>query len=304
MSLTDACNLNCKYCKPQGTKLEVSPSLSFDEFIRAINVFSRMGIDKVRFTGGEPLLYGRLVDLIREVRKNSSLRTIALTTNGNFLEEQAKALSSAGVDRVNISLDTLNEEKYRTITGEKNLAKTLRGLDACLALGFEQVKINCVLMGGFNTDEVEAFCNLTKDAPLDIRFIELMPMTDNPFFNKESFVPSSIIFDLVPNLVRLEKENLSDVADYYRLPQGKGRVGLISPTFSPFCSNCNRLRLTCDGYVKPCLHTEEEFSIRGKSEEEMEEVIREAIAKKPREHKDLTQLTGQKLKRGMSQIGG
>ena len=206
------------------------------------------------------------------------------------------------MNRLNISLDTLDEEKYRYITRRGSLQDALRGIEAALDAGFEKIKINTVLIGGFNDGEIPALADLTRQYPVDLRFIELMPMYDSGDFGPEAFIPYTVVTDMLPELERAEQDG--GVAKLYRLPGALGRVGLISPVSAHFCAECNRLRITADGKVKPCLHSPDELSLKGLNQEEMEQVLRSAILHKPKWHGELSYSERSQAQRNMNQIGG
>ena len=211
-------------------------------------------------------------------------------------------LRKAGVDRLNISLDTLDAEKYRRITRRGDLSQALQGIESALSESFEKIKINAVLIGGFNDDEIPALAALTRRYPVDVRFIELMPMYDSGDFGPEAFIPYTTVTDRLPELEPAAADG--GVAKLYRLPGAQGNIGLISPVSAHFCTACNRIRLTADGKIKPCLHSSEEISIKGMSLEEMERTFRRAILEKPRWHGELSYSERSHANRNMNQIGG
>ncbi len=303
LSVTELCDLRCRYCMPEEgvCKLRHEELLSEEEMLRAVRAAAALGITKVRITGGEPLTKPNILSICRGVAATPGIREVSLTTNGLRLPELAVRLREAGVRRVNISLDTLDPERYAYITRRGKLADALRGIEAALTAGFEQVKLNAVLIGGFNDGEIPALAELTRRWPVDVRFIELMPMPGETAFGPESYLPVSRVLEALPAL-RPERED--GVARLYRLPGGQGRVGLISPLSQHFCASCNRLRLTADGKLKPCLHSAEEIGIKGMSEDEMREAMAEAIRRKPRCHGELSAARRSQAARNMNQIGG
>jgi cyclic pyranopterin phosphate synthase len=230
------------------------------------------------------------------------IREVCLTTNGILLPELAKPLKEAGVKRLNLSLDTLDPQKYAYITRIGKLEQFRAGLEAALEVGFDKVKINAVLIGGFNDDEIEALANLTMEYPVDMRFIELMPIQDHDEFGESAYVPYSKVLEKLPDAVPVAKDG--GVAKLYRLPGAKGNIGLISPISAHFCSECNRLRLTADGKLKPCLHSGDEYSIRGMNREEMKAAFEQAIWNKPAWHGDLDAVNRSRAGRNMNEIGG
>ena len=304
LSVTELCNLRCRYCMPEDgvCKKRHEEMLSQEEMLTAVRAAASLGIEKLRITGGEPLVKPNIVELCREAAAVEGIRELCLTTNGTLLPRLAVPLREAGVDRLNISLDTLNAEKYRYITRCGCLDEALKGIEAALEAGYAKIKLNSVLIGGFNDDEIPALAELTRRWPVDLRFIELMPMYDSGDFGPEAFIPYTTVTDRLPELEKLPEDG--GVAKLYRLPGALGRVGLISPVSAHFCAECSRLRITADGKVKPCLHSPEELSIKGLSEEEMTRVLILAIQNKPKWHGELSYTERSRAMRNMNQIGG
>ena len=305
VSLTDLCNLRCRYCMPaEGVpKKRHNEMLTEEETLRAVRTAASLGVTKVRLTGGEPLVKRNLLSICRGITAIPEIETLALTTNGALLtRELAENLRTAGVSRINISLDTLDAEKYRSITRMGDLADALRGVENALAAGFPRVKLNAVLIGGFNDDEIGALAALTMRLPLDVRFIELMPMHGCQGFDEAAFVPCSRVLEALPEAVPEAPDG--SVARLYRLPGATGRLGLISPLSDHFCARCDRLRLTADGCLKPCLHAAAEYRIKGLSDEEMRAVMERAILAKPRWHGVLSAEHRSETLRDMNEIGG
>ena len=304
LSVTELCNLRCRYGMPEDgvCKKRHEEMLTQEEMVMAVRAAVSLGITKLRLTGGEPLVKPNIVSLCREMAAIPGLRELCLTTNGTLLPDLAPSLKEAGVKRLNISLDTLNAEKYRYITRRGELADALRGIEAALDAGFRQIKLNAVLIGGFNDDEIAQLAELTKRWPVDVRFIELMPMIDDHDFGPEAFLPYSVVLERLPELTPLPSDG--GVARLYRLPEAQGNIGLISPISAHFCAECNRIRITADGKIKPCLHSSDELSIKGLSEREMADRLREAILSKPRWHGELSYEKKSRARRSMNQIGG
>jgi cyclic pyranopterin phosphate synthase len=282
-------------------KLPHDRILSLEEVAEIAGAAVELGIRKIRLTGGEPLVRRGVVDLVRTLRALPGLRELVLTTNGILLPELAKPLREAGVRRVNLSLDTLDADKYRSITRLGSLDRALAGLEAALAAGFEKVKLNAVLVGGFNDREIPALASLTREYPVDMRFIELMPMLDGGF-GKEAYLPVSAVLEKLPEARPVEGDG--GVARLYRLPDAQGNIGLISPVSAHFCADCNRIRLTADGKLKPCLHAAEELSVKGLDFEGMVRQFQAAILAKPRWHGELSADERSRAGRSMNQIGG
>ena len=304
LSVTELCNLRCRYCMPEDgvCKKAHDDMLTQEEMLAAIRAAARLGVSKLRLTGGEPLVKPNIVSLCREAAATPGIRELCLTTNGTLLPKLAGPLREAGVDRLNISLDTLDEEKYRYITRRGELKDALQGIEAAQEAGFEKIKLNAVLIGGFNDDEIPALAQLTRHYPVDLRFIELMPMYDSGDFGPEAFLPYTVVTEKLPELEPLPGDG--GVAKLYRLPGAQGRIGLISPVSAHFCAACSRIRITADGKIKPCLHSPDELSIKGLSEAEMEAVLRRAILSKPQWHGELSYSRRSQAKRNMNQIGG
>lgn len=305
ISLTDRCNLRCIYCMPQRGIEKVSHEdiLILEEVYEITEAFVDLGINKIRFTGGEPLTRKGIVNLIEKVSKLSGVKDLAMTTNGILLEKFSASLKEAGLNRVNISLDTLKEEKYAYITRGGKLEEILKGIEEARKVGLTPIKINTVLIGGFNDDEIIDFVKLTEKEEIDVRFIELMPVGEAAPWAKEKFVSNSMVLDKVKELVPVEREDNSSPAVYYKLPNGKGRVGLINPITCKFCENCNRIRLTSQGKLKLCLHSNKEIDIKEalRNGEDIKKLITKSILKKEESHK-LEE--GKYINRNMNQIGG
>ena len=227
---------------------------------------------------------------------------MCITTNGTLLPQLAKPLREAGVDRLNISLDTLNEEKYNYITRRGKLSDALRGIEAAFDAGFEKLKINAVLIGGFNDDEITDLAALTMRYPVDVRFIELMPMYDNEEFGQKAYVPGKEVLAALPEAAQVGADG--GVAALYRLPGAQGNIGLISAVSQHFCGSCNRIRLTADGKLKPCLHSAQEYNIKGLGYDEVLKTMQQAIQAKPACHVPLSAKELSEAGRSMNQIGG
>ena len=304
LSVTELCNLRCRYCMPEDgvCKKRHEEMLTQEEMIMAIRAAAALGIRKLRITGGEPLVKSNIVELCRAAAAVDGIEEICLTTNGTLLPKLAAPLREAGIRRLNISLDTLDAEKFHYITRIGTLGDALAGIDAALAAGFEKVKINSVLIGGFNDDEIPVLAALTKQYPVDVRFIELMPMYDSGDFGPEAFIPYTVVTDRLPELCPLPADG--GVARLYRLPDAKGNIGLISPISAHFCTDCNRIRITADGKIKPCLHSSDEISLKGLDEKGMLETLRSAILSKPKWHGELSYSERSHAARNMNQIGG
>jgi len=305
ISLTDLCNLRCVYCMPaEGIcKLQHRDILSIEEVAEIAGAAVELGIRKIRLTGGEPLVRRGVVDLVRKLKTMPGLEELTLTTNGILLPDLAAPLKDAGLDRVNISLDTLDAEKYHRLTRLGTLEQALAGIRAAEDAGLSPVKLNAVLIGGVNDDEIPALVELTREKATELRFIELMPIGNTFPFGPEAYLPADTVLERVPELQPVESIPGS-VARMYALPGAVGRVGLIRPLSCSFCSECNRIRLTADGYLKPCLHSEKEFPLRGLHGTELKEAILAAVNAKPEAHAELSATERSDAGRNMNEIGG
>ena len=304
LSVTERCNLRCRYCMPaEGIcKKRHDEMLTEDEMIRAVEAAASLGITKLRITGGEPLVKKNILSICARAAAVPGIEEVCLTTNATLLPQMARPLREAGVDRVNISLDTLSRVKYAHITRRGSLDDALAGIESALEAGFRRVKINTVLIGGFNDDEIGALASLALRWPVDVRFIELMPMYDPGEFGAEAMISCDAVLDHLPELEAVPQDG--GVARLYRLPGAQGCVGLISPVSSHFCAACNRIRLTADGHLKPCLHSNQEFAIKGLSLEEMRAQFERTILAKPARHGELSGGSRSEAGRAMNRIGG
>ncbi|MBP1927140.1 cyclic pyranopterin phosphate synthase [Sedimentibacter acidaminivorans] len=305
VSLTDRCNLRCIYCMPEEgiPKKTHDDIVRFENFEKVISAFATLGIKKVRFTGGEPLILNGIEKLIKFTSSLPSIEDVSLTTNGILLYDKVEELKKAGLNRVNISLDTLNKEKYKKITRGGDISKVLSAIEKCISIDLKPVKINVVLMKGINDDEVEDFINLTKAMPVQVRFIELMPIGEGLKFYEKSSMKIDEIIDNHKELIHIKDK--SNVASVYKIEGAKGTVGFISPISCKFCNNCNRIRLTSTGSIKPCLHSHDEISLKPyfNDEKMLKKVIEDAIYNKPDEH-HLAEDKKSQTDKMMYQIGG
>ena len=304
LSVTERCNLRCRYCMPEDgiCKMDRIELMTEEEMIRAVEVAASLGIRKLRITGGEPLVKCNILSICQRAAAVEGIEEVCITTNGILLPKLAKPLIEAGVKRINLSLDTLDPHKYAYITRRGTLDEAMAGLQAALDVGFEKVKINAVLIGGFNDDEILPLAELTKQYPVDVRFIELMPIQDHDEFGEAAFIPCREIIRRLPEAIPQKKDG--GVARLYRLPGALGNIGLISPLSDHFCASCNRIRLTADGKLKPCLHSGDEFSIKGLDRNGMLAEFERAILAKPSCHAELSHASRSQAGRNMNQIGG
>lgn len=303
VSVTDLCQFRCTYCIPENgiKQLDHREILSLEEIYSVIREFSALGVNKIRFTGGEPLVRKGLLGLIESVSRLEKIKDIAMTTNGALLGDMAQPLKNSGLHRVNISLDTLNEKKFREITRVGELSDVIKGIEAAKSAGLG-VKFNVVLMKNFNDDEIIDLINLTKTYDADVRFIELMPIGENQEFVTRHFMSCDEILKMV-DLKPMITDDSHAPTKYYKYDNAKARVGFITAMSSHFCNQCNRMRLTSDGKLKPCLHSNQEIDIKQaiRNSENLSEVIRGAVKSKPEKHY-LSE--NQIIDRGMSKIGG
>jgi len=312
VSLTDACNLRCVYCMPEEIRFQPRWKLmSDDEMLTLVEIAASLGVDKVRLTGGEPTLRQNLISLIRRIKEISNIRDLSMTTNGILLSEMAADLKKAGLDRVNVSLDTLDAEKFHRITRWGHLADVMRGIEAAQAAQLVPLKINVVVTAGFNDHEVARMASLTLEHDWDVRFIELMPVGNVADFAEEAVITST------ETRSRIEQEygplepvvgyNGHDPARPYQIPGAQGRLGFISSVSQPFCDGCTRLRLTADGKLRLCLLRDDEVDLltplrEGVGREALRRIMAEAAWRKPWGHGLADQEVPQS--RVMSQIGG
>ncbi len=304
ISVTDECNLRCLYCMPAhpgdcgsfGCDL-----MSADEIVEIAEAAKDLGITKIRITGGEPLIRPDVIEICSRVSAVRGIREVVLTTNGVMLAEMAGALKTAGVSRLNISLDTLQTDKYTRITRRGSFGEVSEGIGQALEAGLRPIKLNTVLIGGFNDDEIIDFAHLSLKGDVEVRFIELMPIGACASFPKQAFVRGDTVLERIPELIRIGD---SGVARMYQFPDGRGRIGIISSVNQHFCQSCNRIRLTSDGRIKPCLHSREEIPVRGLHGSELRAALRRAIYEKPAQHAALTGGNRSETGRYMNQIGG
>lgn len=311
ISITDRCNLRCRYCMPDGVELvSMGEILTYEEIERICRAAALEGIRKLKITGGEPLVRKGCVDLVKRLKAIPGIEQVTLTTNGVILGEYAEELAGAGLDGVNISLDSLDAGRYEWITGRDELGNVLKGIKQALEQGL-RTKINVVLQKGKNEAEWESLAELSKEKPLDVRFIEMMPIgygrSFHPVYNEEIL---QMLQEKYPHLMPDERVHGNGPAQYYKVPGFCGSIGFISAIHGKFCADCNRIRLTSQGELKPCLCYGESYDLRGAlrggCEENLEgirEIIRKAVIQKPKQHcfEQIQNITEEKR---MVQIGG
>ena len=314
VSITDRCNLRCIYCTPLGgaAKLDHQDILSYEEFLRLIQVALDMGITKVRLTGGEPLVRKGVTDFCRRLTALPGLQSLSLTTNGILLGELAHDLYGAGIRRVNISLDTLQPQKFLRITRRDEFQRVWRGIQAAEHAGFNPIKINVVVMRGINDDEILDLAKLTLDRSYHVRFIEFMGFNNDSEWVNQHYVSADHILDSLQTLAPLEQitaRHTNGPARHFRWPDAKGVVGIISPISHHFCPSCNRIRLTADGKLRNCLFSDQEVDIKsplrqGATDADLSQILRASIDNKPEKHCLQSDVFRKCQNRPMVAIGG
>ena len=313
ISLTDRCNLRCRYCMPEeGIPLiPHAEVLTYEEILRIVRVFAAEGISKIRLTGGEPLIRKGIVDFISRLSKMGQIKDLSLTTNGILLNEVAYHLKQAGLVRVNISLDSLRKDRFFQITRKDDFERVWSGIDEALRVGLFPIKINMVAIKGINDDEIESFARLTLRLPLTVRYIEYMPSGNGETWKESDLLTMPQIkqrLESVGPLIAVPSDHWDGPAKRFRIRGSLGEIGLIGAVSSHFCSDCNRLRLTADGKIRTCLFSDEEIDVkeilrRGGSDRDLKERLLAALKTKPeRHHIDSHQF--KKCQRNMSAIGG
>lgn len=313
VSVTDKCNLRCVYCMPEAGLpwLQRDEILSYEEIAEIVNAAASVGVRSVRLTGGEPLVRRDVHRLVARLAAVDGIDDISLSTNAVLLEEQLEALVGAGLNRVNVSLDTLRSDRFETIARRPGLDAVLRGIDAAIAAGLAPVKLNCVVMRGTNDDELEAFAELTRDRAIFVRFIEVMPVHENLEIAREAYVSSDEILARLGAVEQLEPVNGprgNGPARYFGYRGAAGAVGVISPLSHDYCERCNRVRLTADGRLRLCLFGENHIDLRtplrsGASRDDLAAIFRSSMAIKPeRHHLKLGEASSRM--RAFSEIGG
>ena len=313
VSVTNRCNLRCKYCMPEEGVEDLGHDiiLSLEEIAHLVKVAARIGIQKVRLTGGEPLVRRNITKLIADIAQIPKINDIAITTNGMLYADMAEELKAAGLTRANFSLDSLDPETFKYITTRGSLNDVIRSISKALEMGMAPIKINTVVMKGINDHEILDFVELAKKMPLHVRFIEFMPVGDLPFYKTDRVVTVSQIRETIEQKYELYKGAAiqgNGPAKSYRIRGGMGTVGFISAMSDHFCSECNRIRMTADGKLRGCLFAKEEFNLKlalqnHASDEKLADIFSKAIREKPQRH-HMDEGWGADNKRKMYQIGG
>ncbi len=311
ISLVEHCNLRCSYCMPEG-ELDWTPTdelLTDDEITRLARLFVGQGVTKIRLTGGEPLLRPGIEKIVETLASLPGLKTLAITTNGLLLKRKLPKLQAAGLNLINLSLDTLQPDRFEAITRRDGLGIVLEAIDMMLESGYDPVKINCVVMRGMNEDELVDFVDLIRERSIEVRFIEFMPFDDNRW-SGEKLVPYQEMLRIIRQVYPLEALTCSpgSTAKLYRVPGFRGRVGFITSMTEDFCEGCDRLRITADGNLKVCLFGRAEISLQhamrnGASDQELLELISTAVGGKHARHAGMHAIAASK-NRPMITIGG
>ncbi len=312
ISLTERCNLRCQYCMPaEGVPLKPHADiLTFEEIERIARLFVGEGVTKIRLTGGEPLVRKDVEELVRRIGKIEGLQTLAMTTNGLLIPKKLPALHAAGVNLLNISLDTLREDRFTLITRRQGFDVVMKAIDMAIDYGYRPVKVNCVVMRGFNDDELGDFVDLTRDRPIEVRFIEYMPFDGNGWSDNRLMPYTDMIARIEerhPELVRRD-DGPNETSKTYHVPGYAGNVGFITSMSEHFCGGCNRLRITADGNLKVCLFGNAEVSLRdvmrnGASDDTLREVVAAAVQRKKAAHAGMYSIASSE-NRPMILIGG
>lgn len=312
ISITDKCNFRCKYCMPEDNFdiLRNDEILTFEEIIKICRCASKLGIVKIKITGGEPLLRTDVIDLIKSIKKLPHIKNVTLTTNGAFLYDKIQELKNSGIDSINVSLDTLIKEKFNDITRRNEFDRVIEGIKAAINIGIK-IKINCVPIRNFNFDEIADIAAISKDKNIDVRFIEMMPIGIGESFKG---ISNREVLDILEKeygkFSRLGSTNDNGPAVYYKNEKFKGRIGVISAVSNEFCDNCNRIRVTAEGSLKPCLCYGtgidlKTLIINGCNEDDLTEAIKIGILSKPKKHEFNKAKKSSNIEiRKMSQIGG
>jgi cyclic pyranopterin phosphate synthase len=313
ISITDRCNLRCFYCMPR-KRISLIPAdeiLTYEEILRITRLAVNYGMRKIRITGGEPLLRKGIIQFVRSLSKIKGIEDITLTTNGVLLKQYISELADAGLRRVNVSLDSLRPERYKQITGEDYLSHVWDGIKETERVGLNPIKINMVVIKGINDDEILDFAKITLHKPYKIRFIEFMPTAMIDSWSEDRFMPTDKIKEIIEGFEKLypvtESDN-SKPARGFRFKNGIGNIGFISPISHHFCSSCNRLRLTADGRLRPCLFSDIEIDIKhlirsNATDKELIEILKLCALKKSK-GREIRQEISNRCKRPMSSIGG
>jgi len=312
VSVTDRCNFRCKYCMPTHDFEHISHNeiLSYEQMLFAVDVFSELGVQKVRVTGGEPLVRKGIGEFLESIGRIKGVEEVTLTTNGSLLMKHTETIKKAGIQRINVSLDSLKKEKYAEITGGFDLDKIIDGIKHAQRSGIGPIKTNMVVIKGYNDDEILDFCEFSAKNKIITRFIEFMPVGNFGEWKQENIIYGKDIVDIIKSryeLTELKKIKFGGPAKNYELSNG-AMIGVITPISNHFCNECDKLRLTSDGKLRPCLLSDAEIdlkeSIINKDRDGLKKAIAEGLSIKDKEHKVLSEKRDDGYKRTMSKIGG
>lgn len=310
ISVTDRCNLRCKYCVDGSFGfIPHDEILSYEEILRFVKIVAPLGVKKVRLTGGEPLARKGISYLLKEINNIEGIEDVSLTTNGVFLADKIDELKEAGLRRINISLDTMKKEKFAYITGVDAFDDVIKGIEKAIYAGLDPIKVNTVIIKGFNDDEILSFVKAAKKYNHHVRFIEFMPFGDSSLWNSTEIITSQRIEDVIRTAFELKPSTYEGrgPARMFDIAGGSGKVGFISPMSTHICSECNRIRLTSGGMIRPCLFSDTEYDVKallrgGKSEEEIKDFVKEVVRVKPEKKLEMGQI--RKCQRSLRNIGG
>ncbi|HTV74524.1 MAG TPA: GTP 3',8-cyclase MoaA [Candidatus Acidoferrales bacterium] len=313
ISVTDRCNLRCVYCMPEAGLpwIPKHEMLTFEEIERIVAAGATVGVRSLRITGGEPLIRHDIVELVRRLCAVDGIEDVALSTNGLLLPELAVALKAAGLRRVNISLDTLREDRFFAIARRPGLDRVLAGIDAALAAGLTPVKLNCVIMRGQNDDEIAAFAELTRERALFVRFIEVMPVAEHLELQRDAYIAADEVLERIRTIEAIQPvagPGGNGPARYFAFPGARGAIGVISPLSHDYCERCNRVRLSVDGRLRLCLFGDCEVDLRtplrrGAGTPELAGILRGSMLIKPERHHLKLGESASRM-RAFSEIGG
>ncbi len=312
ISVTPACNFKCIYCKPHSENMKsevVEKILGYDDILYVSEIFAGLGVNRLRVTGGEPLVRKDIVPFLSKLSAINGIEEVMITTNGSLLKKYSADLLNAGVARLNISLDTLNAERFNYIAGTNKFEETMEGIRTAIKTDFKQVKINAVMIKGFNDDELVDFVNFAAEENIIMRFIEFMPVGNHNLWSQENIITSEMILNQLSHLnpVKLGKDKNSGPAVNYKLSNG-ATIGIITPITKHFCDDCDKVRLTYDGYIRSCLLDDREIdikdAIRNRDTDMLIEGIKEALAIKSKEYDKNSVEVKNGYNRTMSRIGG
>ena len=314
ISVTDRCNIRCFYCMPENVEfLQQSRILTFEEIARFVSVVARSGVNKLRLTGGEPLVRRDLPALVKMLAAIKEIEDIALTTNGLLLAKHAQSLRKAGLNRLNISLDTLDEDVFEQISRRKGLQKVLDGIEVANGAGFDKIRLNAIAIKGLTENEIIPLVRFAISKQLELRFIEFMPLDAEQNWENDQVLTGqklrAIIEDEFGTLVAANRPDSSQPAIDYTLKNGVGKIGFINPVSEPFCNSCNRLRITAEGKIRNCLFSSEEFDVMSllrsatATDSEIEKVVRDCVLEKKAAH-GIDSTSFNRPEKAMYQIGG